>query len=134
MLSPAADDGIDSPRCGQMEPTVRDLAEYETLLTRVLAAPSGRHGQPFDPAAAQAAARGLNTTMFTAADGGVRVETAAGLQALSWKLRRGVLWGPLFDVAKWVSDYEQMSRMTWDVFIHGHWPMHVLPKRPLPFL
>ena len=121
-----------------MESTVRDLAEYETLLTRVLAAPRGRHGQPFDTAAAQtvahAAARELNTTIFAAADGGVRVATAAGLQGLSWKLRRGVLWGPLFDVAKWVSDYEQMSRMTWDVFIHGHWPMHVLPKRPLPFL
>ena len=31
------------------------------------------------------------------------------LRRLSGKLRRGILWAPLFDISKWVSDYEQVK-------------------------
>jgi hypothetical protein len=53
------------------------------------------------------------------------------LRTLSEKLRRGILWAPLFDVAKWVSDFEQLSRMTWDVHLSHGDVMHVIPCRPL---
>ena len=102
---------------------VRDFSEYETLLTRLLTASLGRHAQPFTPGDGPGVA-GASTGSAGLADGGK-------LKKLSDKLRRGILWAPLFDVGKWVSDFEQLSRMTWEVHLAGLRPMHIIPVRPL---
>ena len=110
---------------------VRDFSEYQTLLEKLLLVTHGRHSQPFD-AAPQSLWRGGGsiggggeTSLGTGLDDGRKLRT------LSEKLRRGILWAPLFDVAKWVSDFEQLSRMTWDVHLSHGDVMHVIPCRPL---
>jgi len=36
-------------------------------------------------------------------------------------------------IQKWVSDFDQLSRMTWDIHLADRDPMHVLPNRPHQF-
>ena len=52
-----------------------------------------------------------------------------GLQALRRRLHRGVVRAPFFDVANWVADYDQMSRMMWDAFVSAERHFHIVPVR-----
>jgi len=121
---------------------VRDFSEYETLLKRLLSVSHGRHSQPFTPGGGGQAAEESRDDHAAVDAGawkmgagtggpGVGLGTGAKLKRLGEKLRRGILRAPLFDVAKWVADLEQLSRMTWEVHLAGYAPMHIIPVRPL---
>lgn len=122
---------------------VRDFDEYEALLKRLLTASHGRHAQPFNAGdgSSRGGRRAVSDTQDGAHDaegreaaevgrGSAGLATGAKLKRVSEKLRRGILWAPLFDVGKWVADFEQLSRMTWEVHLAGRDPMHILPVRP----
>lgn len=52
------------------------------------------------------------------------------IEALKSTLRKGILWEPLYDVARWVADFETLCRIMWDTHVAGYPVMHNVPTRP----
>lgn len=90
-----------------------------------LSAPCSWHASAVARDASQGAARGalwvLTRNLLV---GGVQAEQ------LKRKLTRSILWAPLFDVAKWVADFDQLARVMWDAHVAGEPPRHLIPVRP----
>jgi hypothetical protein len=53
------------------------------------------------------------------------------VEQLKSLLRKGVLWEPLFDVARWVADFETLCRNMWDAHVAGYPLLHNVPTRPI---
>ncbi|KAJ1471460.1 glycosyl transferase family 41-domain-containing protein [Baffinella frigidus] len=100
------------------ELTVRTREDYAQVLRAVLMPRGGGQG------------KGMGGAEGGQHFGGESPPPWRMAEQLKRKLTRSILWAPLFDVAKWVADFDQLARVMWDAHVAGEPPRHLIPVRP----